>query len=639
MVVNKESLSWLKEQPDNTIDSIVTDPPYLIDFMGKKWDSPDSVAGKADFWKEALRVLKPGGHISVFSHSRTYHRVASAIEDAGFEIRDQIMWIYASGFPKSHSVNKAYGKKSYKNTEHRVRQVLQTYLQETEHITDEQREILLSQLQKQGLSLPGHSTSDVWSGQSCLEGWEDSETLCEIQECLCSLSRAFDGDGTKGWLHSGAPYGDGSLHWQTTDQEGGGASHRPQSTEQLYSQLDAIFNEWRAQEVGVEQSIQSTYDGIGTALKPSHEPICLARKPLSEKTVVDNVIKWGTGGINIDDCRVEGITDKEKNWTPQRQQSKPNIDFGAGGLQGKEVSMFNPEGRFPANTIHDGSDEVLDLFPKQAGGGTTNSRTNVDSYVASGPQRTIDLGTTRGFNDSGSAARFFYCAKVSKKERNVGLDKHNIITLIWKSTEGEDQKVTLQADTEVSHAKVTEGCSAESRRDLEWNIESFGNDITERYQKDFSSIISTKTNSTTISATFNWLTHLLTNDLMVDANFEKMAGINPALNVEKQSTLTITTNPKKDGSKESARVVLPNGQLEISINAKTSTHPTVKPVALMAYLIKLITPKGGTVLDLFNGSGSTGMAAKQEGFNYIGIEMDPEYCKISEARIDAWQNN
>lgn len=263
---------------DCSIDSIVTDPPYELGFMNKSWDAT-GIAYDIKVWQECLRVLKPGGHLLAFGGSRTYHRLACAIEDSGFQIRDQIMWVYGSGFPKSLNIGKQDG----------------------------------------------------------CESWE-------------------------GW---------------------------------------------------------------GTALKPAHEPIVMARKPLVG-TVAQNVLTHGTGGINIDGCRV-GMSDKDKeqslnNWKPNGYELKESIyEFGTEIVATEQ----NTQGRFPANFIHDGSDEVLELFPE----------TNTASGIASGATRG-KLGTQGKFGsanqknmseapfygDLGSAARFFYCAKASKKDRNEGLD-------------------------------------------------------------------------------------------------------------------------------------------------------------------------------------------------------------------------
>jgi len=332
-----DCIEVLKTLEDNSVDSIVTDPPYGLSFMGKKWDYD---VPSVDIWKECLRVLKPGGHLLSFGGSRTYHRMAVAIEDAGFEIRDQIMWIYGSGFPKSHNI----GKK------------LEDY-----------------------------------------EGW-------------------------------------------------------------------------------------------GTALKPAHEPICMARKPLSEKTIAENVLKHGTGGINIDDCRIE-IGDEKIPRLNIPYEHKANNNFGGGNdgrLGTTTMSQDGVQGRFPANIMFDEeSGKILD-------------------------------------EQSGKASRFFYCPKVSKTERNAGLD-----------------------DFEDRPSQLNSG------------------------------------------------------------------GIGRKTSVEKR----LETNGE---------------------NAPTTKnhHPTVKPIKLMEYLIKLVTPKGGIVLEPFMGSGSTGIAAKNLGMSFIGIEREEEYFEIAKQRIE-----
>ena len=343
MILQGNNIELLKTLEDNSVDSIVTDPPYGLSFMNKKWDYD---VPSVELWKEVLRVLKPGGHLLSFGGSRTYHRMAVAIEDAGFEVRDQIMWVYGSGFPKSLNIGKAVDK-----------------------IQGNEREVV-----------------------------GDNPNHRKLQETNSMVGEPHSGDGiiTKG---------------------------------------------------------QSDWEGWGTALKPAHEPICMARKPLSEKTIAENVLKHGTGGINIDDCRI-----------------------------GSEETT---EGRFPANI----------MFDEEAG------------------------------KILGEPSRFFYCPKVSKKERDMGLD-----------------------DMEDRPSQLNSG------------------------------------------------------------------GIDRKTSVEKR----LETNGE---------------------NAPTTKnhHPTVKPIKLMEYLIKLVTPKGGTVLDPFMGSGSTGVAAKLNGFNFIGMEMDEDYFKIAESRINNYE--
>jgi site-specific DNA-methyltransferase (adenine-specific) len=354
-----DCLEELKKLPDNSIDSCVTDPPYHLTsivkrfgktrledntrtsarvrdrtdgyarlvatgFMGKTWDGGD-IAFQADLWREVWRVLKPGAHLAAMGATRGYHRMACAIEDAGFEVRDSLMWIYGTGFPKSHKVG---------------------------------------------------------------EGW-------------------------------------------------------------------------------------------GTALKPAFEPIVLARKPLSEKTVAANVLKWGTGAINIDGCRVATFETSSRagGRRPATHEGyqRPNKTM----YQDKTDWALPKEGRWPANVITDGSEEVVKAFPSSASGSmnrqTISKGRRPGGFGNVGSDRVDPVPNGPMYADSGSAARFFYSAKASKEDR---------------------------AD---------------------------------------------------------------------------------------------------------------------------SKHPTVKPIALMQYLVRLITPPNGTVLDPFAGTGTTGAAAAREGMRSILIEREKEY--------------
>ena len=357
------------------VDSVVTDPPYELGFMGRSWDST-GIAFQKETWELAYKLLKPGGHLLAFSASRNYHRMAVAIEDVGFEIRDQMMWLYGSGFPKSMNVGKAFDKK----------------------LGNERKVVGMTNQQ------------DIRSGNYVGKATDTKE----------------------------------------------------------YSRIDVPITEGN-----------SEWEGWGTALKPAHEPIVMARKPLSEKSIVDNVLKHGTGAINIDECRIEGevkrpdtnpdFRDVAKKAMAEGGQDKLNFNQitgakrkkvvrkprnesgvwtdGNSGMkaEGTQYADADPKGRFPANVMHDGLETEW--------------------------------------------SRYFYCPKTSKSERNNSTVKNN--------------------------------------------------------------------------------------------------------------------------------------------------HPTVKPQKLMQYLCRMVTPKGGTVLDMFMGSGSTGMAAKDEGFDFIGIEKEKEYFEIAEARIES----
>ena len=362
-------LDSLKTLEDNSVDSIVTDPPYGLSFMGKKWDyEVPSVA----IWEECLRVLKPGGHLLAFAGTRTQHRMAGNIEDAGFEIRDMIAWVYGSGFPKSHNIRKALDK------------------------------------------------------------------------------------------------------------------------------------------VGSPEAQQ--WDGWGTALKPALEPVTVARKPISEKTVAGNVLKYGTGGLNIDGCRVG-----TEGGTSRSHQAAYNE---SGWRTGHKIEELNA-GRFPANLIHDGSDEVVELFPyTKTNPGKYHRPTKDGDYDASSYKVIRGEGDVVSVGDQGSAARFFYCAKASKKDRDEGLDQ------------------------------------MEEQQFVQWQT----------------------------------------------------------------------------GNGASGK---PSSMSEGRDTKRKNTHPTVKPTDLMRYLVRLVTPEGGVVLDPFMGSGSTGKAAMLEGFNFLGMELDEDYMEIAKARIES----
>ena len=350
LLLNGDCIEQMQKLIDEgvQVESVVTDPPYELGFMGKSWDA-SGIAFDKKTWELAFELLNPGGYLLAFSASRNYHRMAVAVEDAGFEIRDQIMWIYGSGFPKSLNLG----------------------------------------------------------------------------------------------------------------------------------------------------------DGWGTALKPAHEPIVMARKFI-EGTNKNNREKYGTGGINIDGCRVG------KEILEEQIAGRSNK---IGTFERKDMITPKREGRYPANVMHDGSDVVQDIFPKtsKSTGGKTKSAFGDIYGNYSGDVLSSSAG---GFGDEGSAARYFYCPKTSKSERNEGLFEFD--------------------DKQYSH----------------------------------------------------------------------------------------------DGRKKSIE-----NPYQRNKSISKNSHPTVKPFELMKYLCRLVTPKGGTVLDPFMGSGSTGMAAKDEGFNFIGIEREKEYFKISEQRI------
>ena len=428
---NGNNIDKLRELEDNSVDAVVTDPPYGLSFMGKKWDYD---VPSIELWQEVYRVLKPGGHVLSFGGTRTYHRMVVNMEDAGFEIRDQIQWLYGSGFPKSHNIGKAIDK-----------------------MQGNEREVV---------------------GKK--ENWLDTN------------------------------------------------NRKPGDT----SMYDNAWGDNKRVDLDITKG-QTEWEGWGTALKPANEPICLARKPLVG-TVAENVLQHGTGGLNIDGCRVG---------TDEPIAAHYNTGASIGYITGKSNIVYQKGdagdhnthtlGRFPANVIHDGSDEVVELFPQ------SNGRMGVVNYGAvkffpTNYDKDKNQRDTGGTKDFGSAARFFYCAKVSKSERNAG-------------------------------------CGGMEERDV-----FRGNHVDNPVCQTCGGSKFNRGNGVCACETPVW---------------------------------------------------------KVNDTPRRNHHPTVKPIDLMRYLCKLITPPGGIVLDPFMGSGSTGCAAILEDFKFIGMELDEEYFKIAEARI------
>jgi site-specific DNA-methyltransferase (adenine-specific) len=298
-----DALEQLRLLPENSVDAVVTDPPYGLSFMGKDWDH--GIPGEV-FWREALRVAKPGAHLLAFGGTRTFHRLACAIEDAGWEIRDCLMWVYGSGFPKSLDVSKAIDK------------------------------------------------------------------VAGAERPVIHKRKKLDSYGVANAIFGGGP------------DHGGEQEITEAATEAAHH-----------------------WEGWGTGLKPAWEPIILARKPL-EGTVAENVQKWGTGALNIDGCRVPG----EVPSVPQPKFNSPTGQtYGMKTGEGRNGEMSQASGRWPANLIHDGSEEVVGMFPQ------VNNQTG-DGFKGGG---FVGANMPIGYADSGSAARFFYCAKASKEDRDEGL--------------------------------------------------------------------------------------------------------------------------------------------------------------------------------------------------------------------------
>lgn len=338
-IINGNCIAVMRDMPDCSVDAIVTDPPYELGFMGKSWDK-SGIAFSTEMWSECFRVLKHGGHLLSFAAPRTYHRIAVAIEDAGFEMRDMIMWLFGSGFPKSHDIGKAVDK------------------------------------------------------------------ICGNERVKIGVNKGHTGDRVSS--HSGV-HDDDNYKWKGEYD------------------VSVGYSEW---------------EGWGSALKPAHEPIVMARKPLARgMTIAHNVLAYGVGGINISACRIPSepvVNNRLEKFSNFGQEVRPAYTAGV-----------NNAGRFPSNVITDGSDEVTNLLPNSKGSGGSVPKAKTTGYGENiGNGKAVYLGGERLEHDcgEGSVARFYYCAKASKSDREQGLEdfiRHNAI----HGKDGDSRGLT------VSHSK------------------------------------------------------------------------------------------------------------------------------------------------------------------------------------------
>lgn len=576
-----DCLVTLRGMADNSVDSIVTDPPYGLSFMGKKWDYD---VPSVEIWAECLRVLKPGGHLMAFAGTRTQHRMAVRIEDAGFEIRDMIAWVYGSGFPKSLDVSKAIDKAA-----------------------GAEREVL-GTVDPRG-AFDGRERKSA----AINTNWRGAEGRDDVRD----LSKK---DVT-------APATDAARQWQ----------------------------------------------GWGTALKPALEPITMARKPFAS-TVAANVLEHGTGALNIDGCRV--ATEENLNGGAYSNGSK---DLGAATSYATGVNageFVQPTGRWPANLIHDGSDEVVAGFPDSNGSGTARvlkrgAKTENNGWgmntTAADFAHLPDAGT-------GSAARFFMQCKGDYNDawQDLNLPQENANTAEQSSSQQRQAAVSALVlavssalpegllCSGLSMAPFTSATANELRLIAETatqTIQTIGSKFWRESKPARLSLslnhasdaeIQRLTDTTTITVS-RWksdgsaepVTFSIT-PMSLEVGGKDCA---PSMDGKRFMYCAKASKADREGGLAGFEVKA-IGSLNMRSDAhaertgelpkpRANTHPTVKPTDLMAYLCRLVTPPGGTVLDPFMGSGSTGKAALREGFGFIGCEMSPEYMAIASARIDA----
>ena len=537
-------------------------------FMGKGWDG-SRVAFVVSTWQEALRVLKPGGYLLAFGGSRTYHRLACAVEDAGFEIRDQIAYFYSSDIERNDFL-----------------------------------ETLSSAQQESFLKAFGRPSILDWTYGS---GFPKSLDVSKAIDKAAGAKREVAGyDASRSRpnrLYEGGAIGNIGGTGKISDRTDNGATQTTPAT-------DAAMQ----------------WSGWGTALKPAHEPIVVARKPLVG-TVAANVLQYGTGALNIDGCRVEyeGTPNPAANPLFRVEHGyRTQVGSDAAGSSfsikpnGGNVTA-NALGRWPANVIHDGSEEVKEAFAQY--GDHAAGQSNGEAQVGESSQGVVPplrRGTLVSRTDTGSAARFFKSVEPDTREGEASAErvyKDSGSTNFamkpgprggapegrWPANvihDGSEEVLAAFPDAPGQLRAVDDG-----QRTQQNVYEKYGTDGHEWKPR----------NDAGSAARFFYC---------AKASREERNRGCEALDKKPLLWSSGTQSPgtfQAEGTDRSAR----------------NFHPTVKPIALMRYLCRLVTPPGGTVLDCFMGSGSTGIAALREGFNFIGVELNPEYVEIARARIEA----
>ena len=582
MIIQADALNM--PLADCSVDAIVTDPPYFLGFMNKEWDMPGkNIQESHKRWlTEAYRVLKPGGSMLVMGGTRTFHRLMCAIEDTGFIIKDVLMWVYGSGFPKAQDLSVMIDKQE--------RAVF--IIPKIDRILEE-KNITLEQLGEiSGIPDLKKSYWD-WKNDGHSPSWRNWEKIKKATGITDEEERQVERE-----IIATVNFADNTPRFTNVYGEGGKRTH------DITKPLTEKAQHWNGFKIGT--------------IKPAYEPIVWAVRP-PEGSYVDNVLKWGVGAVNVDECRIGSDSTIRKNNTDGIWSSEPDNNVHG-----------SPKGRFPANLILD--EESARVLDEQSGDRPHSFRTSRSPDHSAGEifgrfSRKVHLGHA----DSGGASRFFYCAKSSRTERNLGLNK-NILSLeleVCQCEENMEQVISLE---KAISEWVTE------MGNQECNMTLFGKDILAQSQKVIVSITLMGTSKTMKSRTWNSLILPLTKEFIADVlKMVQECGLSPVVNVDDSSPLQNIMNGNQELAPGVENAV---SEMQLKINAKEekNIHPTCKPLALFEWLIKLVTREGQTVLDPFLGSGTTAISAHNTGRKCIGIEKEGEYVKIARRRKEYWQS-
>jgi len=677
MIINGDCLEEMRKMEANSISAIVTDPPYGLHFMGKDWDY--GIPG-IEFWKEMLRISKPGSFLLSFGGTRTYHRLACAIEDAGWEIRDCLSWLYGQGFPKSHNhfgiegygtaLKPAwepiiFGQKPYEITQlfaiisyDLTNEIHRNICQRSNaNVSDAEKNLKDSQvLLNKVLPFTVQENVIMFAWEKLADANYVAKNTTEPEQDLNSanLSFAQEHANTNGCkedplanliLAGGvdaifANIQDIYMSVITNDISENIALLWRNTLENLLREMNRFTIRMVLRLIIELRTLKSCLfpnisKDIGS-LFPNWEPIIMAMKPC-EGTFKENAEKWGQAGINIDGCRIPG-----ESWGSRpaiKLTSKGKVGGGFGQTQWESKPGINEDkgkGRWPANLILD--EEAGTILDEQSGV-LKSGKLNPYKSTCNLKERGWGFSQERNYTSSsnkGGASRFFYCAKASPGERNEGLDKfYSIEYNLSEIFGGLCEESTEQA---LLLIKVISDLAA-----MNLSIEEFGEKLLVKFPKECLSIIKMVINRITDLKIWNLLMHSPTKEFIQDVFAEKMDGISPVLfamnTSEWMNKIGIFQEMVGFLTIDVKNVIL---KLLLKIKEEESwknnknVHPTIKPLRLMEYLIKLVMPRSdGLLLDPFAGSGTTILAAKRLGFKAIGIEKDPGYAEIAEKRIAA----
>lgn len=632
--------AWVEHEPGESWDDVAEARSLLM--ASRAYAEEGIRVDPFQMWcwrwgREALRVLKPGGHILAFGGSRTYHRLTAGLEDAGFEVRDCLAWLYGSGFPKSLDVSKAIDKR--RDDEPEIREVCR-FLRRSIEGSPESINLIAGRFgfhprmvehwaARDSDSQPTLPTLEQWDQLRDLLGFDDSR---DAEVLRLNLRKGEPGEA-----------------WADRPVTGEVEEWANRSNYALTSR-DGLRRDLPATPEAAQ------WQGWGTALKPAHEPIVLARKPLTG-TVAGNVLAHGTGALNVDGCRV-AMSDEDREVVNSRSGGQHEAEHWQGPGKAREVGerFTSAEGgRWPANVILD--PEAAARLDAEAGrsvsrAGKPRSGANGDGWGMT--------STGAEYDDEGGPSRFFYCAKASRAERNAGLEGFRRCSCeTFTQWVNEGQSPSTRADSATPLARATTAPS--SAGDSDSSTIGSGSSTTGRSPKASTSTTSTATSRTTGSKTSDSSTRSRTSEPTpptTGTGTVNGSGAAQSAASGSEPTPSITTSTETDGSNTGAAAPATSelsskpsssvsseqpsscpdcgGVVGVDVKNVHPLEPTVKPIALMRWLVRLVTPPDGTVLDPFAGSGTTGIAAALEGFDFIGIEREAEYVEIAEARIAHW---